>query len=106
MSRGLNRGSKMEFSEIKAGDMIRVTTAAHTRRKGFGSGGPVVGVPAKTVTVRVESITGVNGFPGRQQAWCSIFVTAEGEDLSQVNHLARPRFDIFSDSPTQTFEKV
>ena len=93
----------MDFDSIKPGDMIRVTTAAHTSRRGFG--GPAIQVPEKTVIVRVDNITGVNSQPGRRQAFCTVLVTAEGEDLSQHTPESRPAFHIYSDSPIapQTF---
>jgi hypothetical protein len=101
----------MDFSEIKAGDTIRVTTPARVQN---GFGGKVRNVPESTVTVRVDSINGVNGQPGRQQARCTIVVTADGEVLPEPGAMfpglggelakqkrpdLRPSFDLYSDLP-------
>lgn len=95
----------MEFSDIKTGDTIRITIGAHTARR---LSGKTAEVPAKTITARVNAIMQVNGQPGRQQAACSVLVTAEGEDLSNVDPRQLPNFTVYSTNPvaTQSFERA
>lgn len=111
----------MDFSDIKQGDTIRVTTAAHKTKGGFGT--KPREVPEQTLTVRVTLISAIPGQPGRQQAYCTMLTTADGEVLeepallfpAQAAHPVlgkqraseyRPTLLVVNDTAGQTFERA
>jgi len=101
----------MNFAEIKAGDILRVTVAAHQVRKNGLGGGPLVDRAETVRTVRVDGISGVNGQPGRKHAGCTVLVNEHGEDLAaKFADFALPRYDLYSsygsNSPSVTIERA
>jgi len=101
----------MDFSEIKTGDTIKVTVAAHMARKnGLGGGAKVERAEAVRI-VRVDAISGVNGQPGRKVAGCTVLVNERGEDFrGKLAAFAMPTFDLYSTysegAPAVTIERA
>lgn len=89
----------IQFADLKKGDVVSVTTAAHQAPSRGLRGGPLKDVPEQTVLVQIDAITGVNGQPGRQQAWCRVLVTAKGEDLRNMAPAMAPSFSFYSTQP-------
>ena len=96
----------MDYSELKAGDIVRVNQAARSKPVGFSS--KRVDVPATTQVVRVVCISNVAGQPGRTYADCVVLVTESGEDLtnSQAYPNMRPSVQLYCDTEGQTFDLV
>ena len=89
--------TKIAFTDLKDGDIIRVTEAAHMARKN-GFSGAMAPVPERVRVVRVKWIADVPSQPGRRQAWCTVLVTHEGEDLRDMAAGA-PTWSFFHPNP-------
>lgn len=85
----------MDFSDIKAGDTIRITTPAHAAPRGFTA--KTVEVAEKTVTVRVNNVLPMASRPGHFMAYATILVDADGTQY------AGDASDGFGGAPTLEF---
>jgi hypothetical protein len=100
----------IQFSDLKDGDVVKVTIAAHmATSRGLG-GGPKVPKPETSRIVRVNWITNVNGQPGRRQAWCHVLVTEKGQDLRGMLPSMAPGFSFYDPqlpgNPAITIERA
>lgn len=101
----------IQFSDLQAGDVVRVTIAAHMAQAGLGRKAAIVERPETVQIVQVDGITDVNGQPGRKQAWCRVLVTAKGEDLrGSANPELLPTINFYDPQlgglPAITFERA
>jgi len=101
----------MDFSEIKTGDIIKVTVAAHKGRKNGLGGGAMIDKPEAVRMVRVMGISKVAGQPGRHQADCIVLVNENGEDFrGRVADFSMPSFAFYDSygagSPEVTIERA
>ena len=99
----------MNFSDIKEGDTIRVTTPAHTASRGFTA--KMVEVAERTVTVRVNTIRPMASRPGHFSASATVLVDVDGTEYTQRNpagFVDGPSFEFADSHPryVQSFERV